>query len=96
VHLTKLAVRGFRSLTDVSNIPISGPTILAGHNDGGKTAILASLAFLLGKHKLTEEDRTYLQAASGQQAEEQLLRHLERRSRGHGGRRSSRGRRPLA
>jgi len=74
VHLTKFAVQGFRSLTDVSNIPISGPTILAGQNDGGKTAILAALAFLLGKYKLTEEDRTYSQAASARQVEEPLLR----------------------
>lgn len=74
MYLTKFAVRGFRSLTDVSSIPISGPTILAGHNDGGKTAILAALAYLLGKHKLTEEDRTYSQTVTGQHAEEQLLR----------------------
>ncbi|MFE4515211.1 ATP-dependent endonuclease [Kitasatospora sp. NPDC056783] len=51
---------GFRSLTLLKNIPVSSPTILAGHNDGGKSAVLAALAFLLGGHRLAEQDRTYV------------------------------------
>ncbi|WP_449344094.1 ATP-dependent nuclease [Streptomyces malaysiensis] len=51
---------GFRSLTEVADIPVRKPTILAGHNDGGKSALLDALAFLLGKHALAEDDRTYL------------------------------------
>ncbi|MEU9925244.1 AAA family ATPase [Streptomyces griseoluteus] len=46
----------------MENIPVSSPTILAGHNDGGKSAVLTALAFLLGSHRLTDEDRTYAQA----------------------------------
>ena len=65
MFLNNFTVRGFRSLTDVAEIPISGPTILAGHNDGGKSAVLTALAFLLGKYSLVEEDRTYLQSKTG-------------------------------
>jgi energy-coupling factor transporter ATP-binding protein EcfA2 len=60
VHLNSFSVSGFRSLTQVAAIPVRKPTILAGHNDGGKSALLDALAFLLGKHALAEDDRTYL------------------------------------
>jgi len=59
MHLQSFSVHGFRSLDCVEGIPIGGPTILAGHNDGGKTALLAALAFLLGEYTLSEDDRTY-------------------------------------
>ncbi|MGW7786098.1 ATP-dependent nuclease [Streptomyces tricolor] len=62
MYLSRFSVRGFRSLARVEDIPVSSPTILAGHNDGGKSAVLAALAFLLGSHRLTDEDRTYEQA----------------------------------
>lgn len=60
MHLNSFSVNGFRSLTEVADIPVRKPTILAGHNDGGKSALLDALAFLLGKHALAEDDRTYL------------------------------------
>ncbi|MFI7142511.1 ATP-dependent nuclease [Streptomyces massasporeus] len=60
MHLNSFSVSGFRSLTEVADIPVRKPTILAGHNDGGKSALLDALAFLLGKHALAEDDRTYL------------------------------------
>ncbi|PBC69671.1 putative ATP-dependent endonuclease of OLD family [Streptomyces sp. TLI_235] len=59
MHLKDFSVSGFRSLTLVENIPVGAPTILAGHNDGGKSAVLAALDFLLGGHRLVEQDRTY-------------------------------------
>ncbi len=59
MHLDTFSVSGFRSLTDVADIPVSKPTILAGHNDGGKSAVLGALAFLLGEHALVDDDRTY-------------------------------------
>lgn len=65
MHLEKYSVRGFRSLADITDIPISSPTILAGPNDGGKTAALSALGFLLGSHTLTEDDRSYLTSESG-------------------------------
>lgn len=35
VHLNSFSVSGFRSLTELADIPLRKPTILAGHNDGG-------------------------------------------------------------
>ncbi|MFD4336513.1 ATP-dependent endonuclease [Streptomyces anulatus] len=61
MHLDSFSASGFRSLTQVADIPVSCPTILAGRNDGGKSAVLTALSFLLGVHRLTDEDRTYLQ-----------------------------------
>ncbi|MGW7444885.1 ATP-dependent nuclease [Kitasatospora sp. NPDC054795] len=59
MHLDSFSASGFRSLTHVAGIPVSRPTILAGHNDGGKSAVLDALAFLVGEHVLTDDDRTY-------------------------------------
>ncbi|MEU3009002.1 hypothetical protein [Streptomyces sp. NPDC007020] len=61
MRLDSFSASGFRSLTQVADIPVSCPTILAGRNDGGKSAVLTALSFLLGVHRLTDEDRTYLQ-----------------------------------
>ncbi|MET8102848.1 hypothetical protein ABZV29_41550 [Streptomyces sp. NPDC005236] len=65
MYLTCLSVCGFRSLAQVGNIPVSSPTILADRNDGGKSAVLTALVFLLGGHQLTDEDRTYVQTEGG-------------------------------
>ena len=65
MHLERFSVRGFRSLAEVVDIPISGPTILAGPNDGGKSAALAALGFLVGDSVVTEDDRTFLEGESG-------------------------------
>ncbi|MFC8042514.1 ATP-dependent endonuclease [Nocardia sp. NPDC057353] len=65
MHLEKYSVYGFRSLAAVKDIPIGNPTIIAGPNDGGKSAALGALAFLLDSLTLTEEDRSYLSAESG-------------------------------
>ncbi|MFE9046248.1 ATP-dependent endonuclease [Streptomyces sp. NPDC007818] len=62
MYLDSYSARGFRSLAHVEGIPVSRPTVLAGRNDGGKSAVLAALAFLLGNHRLTDEDRTYAQS----------------------------------
>lgn len=62
MYLTRFSACGFRSLARVEDILVSSPTILAGRNDGGKSAVLTALAYLLGRHRLTDEDRTYRQA----------------------------------
>lgn len=59
MELLAFKVSGFRSLADAGEIPLHKPTILTGANDGGKTASLDALGFLLGDHRLSEEDRTY-------------------------------------
>ncbi len=69
VHLEKYSVRGFRSLTNVVDIPVSTPTILAGPNDGGKTAALHALAFLLREYSPTDDDRSYLPQEPGSRCE---------------------------
>ncbi|GAB3435628.1 ATP-dependent nuclease [Actinophytocola sediminis] len=69
MRLEKYSVRGFRSLADITDIPISSPTILAGPNDGGKTAALSALGFLLNSYTLTEDDRSYLAGESGGRCE---------------------------
>ncbi|MEV0472952.1 TOPRIM nucleotidyl transferase/hydrolase domain-containing protein [Streptomyces prunicolor] len=69
VHLHSFTVCGFRSLKDVRAIPISTPTILVGQNDGGKSAVLAALTFLVGKEQLAEDDRTYELGSSAEEIE---------------------------
>lgn len=57
--LTEFDVEGFRSLERVQAVPIGKPTIITGQNDGGKSATIAALRFLLTSSALTEDDRTF-------------------------------------
>ncbi|SCF16144.1 Predicted ATP-dependent endonuclease of the OLD family, contains P-loop ATPase and TOPRIM domains [Micromonospora matsumotoense] len=65
MQLVSISVCGFRSLQDVGPIPVRRPTILTGPNDSGKSATISALAFLLGAHPLTDEDRTFATASGG-------------------------------
>ncbi|MEU0940325.1 AAA family ATPase [Embleya sp. NPDC005971] len=56
MQLVRLSVTNFRSLADVSGVPIHKQTILTGHNDCGKTATLDALAFLLGERNIEDSD----------------------------------------
>lgn len=62
MYLNKFSVIGFRSLQDVRDIPVSKPTILAGHNDGGKSALLDALGLLVGSHNMLDDDRSYVRS----------------------------------
>ncbi|MFD8370130.1 ATP-dependent endonuclease [Streptomyces sp. NPDC059688] len=62
MYLNNFSVSGFRSLQDVSNIPVSKPTILAGHNDGGKSALLDALGLLVGTRTMVDDDRSYVRS----------------------------------
>lgn len=57
--LESVTISGFRSIGDDLTVLVDSPTILAGHNDAGKSAVLDSIAFLLDEIKLTDRDRTY-------------------------------------
>lgn len=59
MHLAEFSVEGFKSLQDVKELSLGKPAILTGHNDGGKTATIAALRFLLKGSMLATEDRTY-------------------------------------
>lgn len=59
MRLDRFHVRGFRSLADVRDIPLRSPTILTGQNDGGKSATLAALGFLLNGQVPALEDHTF-------------------------------------
>ncbi|MFD0883003.1 ATP-dependent endonuclease [Streptosporangium algeriense] len=74
MYLNSFSVSGFRSLMDVRDIPVSAPTILAGHNDGGKTAVLSAVSFLIGDYELVEDDRTYLSVEDGRAVSRALSR----------------------
>jgi putative ATP-dependent endonuclease of OLD family len=65
MKLTNVSIAGFRSVESMTGLPIGSPTVLAGHNDAGKTAIIDAISFLLGSLKLEESDRTYLRSESG-------------------------------
>ncbi|CCK28312.1 hypothetical protein BN159_3933 [Streptomyces davaonensis JCM 4913] len=62
MYLKNFSANGFRSLQDVSNIPVSKPTILAGHNDGGKSALLDALGLLVGSYSMVNDDRSYVRS----------------------------------
>jgi energy-coupling factor transporter ATP-binding protein EcfA2 len=53
---------------------IGSPTVLAGHNDAGKTAIIDAISFLLGSLKLDDSDRTYLRGVPEDQGDDVIRR----------------------
>jgi putative ATP-dependent endonuclease of OLD family len=57
--LDSVVIEGFRSIQSSLKISVGSPTILAGHNDSGKSAVIDAIAFLLDGIKLTDRDRTY-------------------------------------
>lgn len=57
--LESVTISGFRSIGADLTVLVDSPTILAGHNDAGKSAVLDAIAFLLDEIKLTDRDRTY-------------------------------------
>lgn len=57
--LVQVTINGFRSIESDLTLTVGSPTILAGHNDAGKSAVLDAIGFLLDSVKLTDRDRTY-------------------------------------
>lgn len=58
MKLRSVSIEGFRSIRHLHQLPIGSPTILAGHNDAGKTAIIDAILMLLGSHRPGKEDMT--------------------------------------
>lgn len=65
MQVVSVAVEGFRSLEDVVSLSVESPTLLSGHNDAGKSALLDALRFLLNDLTLQDRDRTYCSADTG-------------------------------
>ncbi|MFH0178295.1 ATP-dependent endonuclease [Streptomyces cacaoi] len=63
MQICDVRVEGFRSLVDLPSIPIESQTVVTGQNDGGKTALLDALDFLLSGKELTEYDLSYVGAS---------------------------------
>lgn len=59
MQLEAFSVCGIRCLGSADEIPTGKPTVLTGVNDGGKTAAIFSLGFLLGGPAPTADDRTW-------------------------------------
>lgn len=57
--LEAVTISGFRSIDGPLRVPVGSPTVLAGHNDAGKSAAIEAIAFLLDAVKLSDRDRTY-------------------------------------
>lgn len=66
MKLVAFKVSGFRSLAEIGEIPVCAPTVLTGANDGGKTASLDALGYLLGDYELTDQDPTKLPLDAGE------------------------------
>jgi len=65
VKLKSVSICGFRSIRELPDLALGTPTVLAGHNDAGKSAIIHAILFLLDGYSLTESDRTYESDADG-------------------------------
>ena len=56
MRLRKVAIQGFRSLSNIADFEVRAPTVLAGHNDAGKSSLLEAVGFLLDSYTATPED----------------------------------------
>lgn len=59
MQLQAFHVSGFRSLAEIETVPLRAPTIITGPNDGGKTALIHAVRFLLNGPTPPDEDRTW-------------------------------------
>ncbi len=59
MQLDTVEVEGFRSIASLPPLKISSPTLLTGHNDAGKSALLDAVRFLLNEYTLSDRDPSY-------------------------------------
>ncbi|MGW4595359.1 AAA family ATPase [Streptomyces sp. NPDC004457] len=60
MQICSVSVEGFRCLAKIDGIPVLSQTVLTGQNEGGKTALLDALNFLLHGTALSKNDLTYV------------------------------------
>ena len=60
-----MAIAGFRSVRELPELDLGSPTVLAGHNDAGKSAIIHAILFLLDGYPLNTSDRTLVSSPDG-------------------------------
>jgi putative ATP-dependent endonuclease of the OLD family len=77
MRLESFSVQGFRSLADVSAIPVRRPTILTAHNDGGKSSALDALGFLLNGQVPAWDDYSYEWGSTGMENAAEIPRVTE-------------------
>lgn len=58
--LDQVEISGFKSIAHIQRLHIGSPTVLAGHNDAGKSAVLDAIRYLFGAYELTDQDATLL------------------------------------
>lgn len=56
MQLASFSISGFRSLAEVTAIPVRSPTVLTGRNDSGKSSVLDALGFLLASQEVADSD----------------------------------------
>ena len=74
MKLRSVSIAGFRSIQNLDDICLGSPTVLAGHNDAGKSAIIHAIQFLLDGYVLTDLDRTYVGGAEALTTDGQIDR----------------------
>ncbi|MET9089964.1 hypothetical protein ABZX77_50330 [Streptomyces sp. NPDC004237] len=60
MQICSVSVEGFRCLANIADVPVLPQTVLTGQNEGGKSALLDALNFLLHGTALSERDLTYV------------------------------------
>lgn len=60
MQICSVSVEGFRCLANIADVPVLPQTVLTGQNEGGKSALLDALYFLLHGTTLSERDLTYV------------------------------------
>jgi putative ATP-dependent endonuclease of OLD family len=65
MKLQSVAIAGFRSIRELPELVLGSPTVLAGHNDAGKSAIIHAILFLLDGYPLNDSDRTLVSSPDG-------------------------------
>lgn len=74
MKLRSVSIVGFRSIQNLQGLHLGSPTVLAGHNDAGKSAIIRAILFLLDGYVLTDADRTYANDTEGASSDDQIER----------------------